>query len=477
MDLKDQLQNIWKNKAARWAIIIGVLALIAWFASHGLGSSSADTEPKKRNIKKEVMGQAQGKVFEDDSLIAIDRQQNEETYDAMKKDLSRRDKEMKAALTSKDKQLDALSNSVAQMKSQMSEMARVTQLMATNNALSYQQNSGRNGNVPRAQDTGMSVPAQAYQQNAAGSPLVDSQGRATIVNPQMQTITRSPEANGIIRTISHRKVSQIKKSGEIEEKPVQVVYVDAKNQKKTDGKTAKSSKEDPADKYSNPEIKAKKRSMAREKSQSYIPSGSIISGVMLNGVDAPTSLSKNATPLPVTVRVKLDVLMPNNYRADLQDCNITGSVTGDLASERAYIRAVSLSCINENGESIETGMAGYAVSDYDGRNGVRGRVVNRAGKALIATFGASFLSGIAQATKPTAISSYDSTGSETTRFQAPNMTDVTASATMNGVAGGSDRLAKYFIAIAEAQWPVIEVSPGTPITFMLEKGMALPVND
>ena len=113
----------------------------------------------------------------------------------------------------------------------------------------------------------------------------------------------------------------------------------------------------------------------------------------------------------------------------------------------------------------------------EGFNGVRGRVVNRAGKALIATFGASFLSGIAQATKPTAINSYDSTGSDTTRFQTPNMTDVTASATMNGVAGGSDRLAKYFIAIAEAQWPVIEVSPGTPITFMLEKGMALPVND
>ena len=470
-NLKDAFKKVWEVKIARWVVIFGVIALLLLLASSKM-EHTAKSNPN-RNVKKDLVTQGQGKVFDEEPIMAIDKQQNQETYDAMKKDFAQREKEFSATMKSKDKELAAQGNAIAKLQSDMAAMNRNIGLMAQNSALSYQQNTGANNrNVTRAGETGMTVP----QQQQMGVP--DARGRVTYNNPQTQLITRSknPEANGLIRTVTSSKVSQIKKSGEIEETPVQVVYVDAKTQKKDDKKAADAKNKADA-RNTNPEIAAKKRQMSKEKSKSYVPSGSIISGVMLNGVDAPTSLSKNATPLPVTVRVKLDVLMPNNYRADLQDCNITGSVTGDLASERAYIRAVSLSCINENGESIETGMAGYAVSDFDGRNGVRGRVVNRAGKALIATFGASFLSGIATATKPTAINSYDSTGSSTTTFQTPNMADVGASATMSGVAGGSDRLAKYFIAIADAQWPVIEVSPGTPITFMLEKGMTLPVTE
>lgn len=215
--------------------------------------------------------------------------------------------------------------------------------------------------------------------------------------------------------------------------------------------------------------------MVKAKAKTYIPAGSIISGVMLNGVDAPTALSKNASPLPTTIRVKLDVLMPNSYNADLADCFVIGSVTGDLASERAYIRSVTMSCINERGESMETGMIGYAVSDFDGRNGIRGTVVSRAGKALITTFGASFLSAVAEATKPQAIPTLDQNPGEQTTFQTPDMTDVGKSGVLGGVSGGADRLAQYAISIAEQQWPVIEISPGTPVTFFLEKGMSLPV--
>lgn len=124
---------------------------------------------------------------------------------------------------------------------------------------------------------------------------------------------------------------------------------------------------------------------------------------------------------------------------------------------------------------METGMIGYAVSDFDGRNGVRGTVVSRAGKALIATFGASFLSAVAEASKPSAIPTLDQNPSESTTFQTPRMGDVGKSGVMGGISGGSDRLAQYAISIADQQWPVIEISPGTPVTFFLEKGMSLPV--
>lgn len=138
--------------------------------------------------------------------------------------------------------------------------------------------------------------------------------------------SRGPETNGMIRTVSQNRITNIKKTGEVEETPIEVVYVERK---------AGAAKPDTKEKK-NPEIEKKKRDMVKAKAKTYIPAGSIISGVMLNGVDAPTALSKNVAPLPTTIRVKLDVPLPNNYNADLQDRFVIGSVTGDLASERLY---------------------------------------------------------------------------------------------------------------------------------------------
>ena len=56
--------------------------------------------------------------------------------------------------------------------------------------------------------------------------------------------------------------------------------------------------------------------------------------------------------------------------------------------------------------------------------GSAARWYHPAGKALITTFGASFLSAVAEATKPQAILTLDQNPGEQTTFQTPDMTDV-----------------------------------------------------
>lgn len=452
------IKNLWRERKTRLFILFAIIGLFI-FIVQGYVDFGKSTAPQKK--RKPAV---ESNVFDTQTIEEVDKEQTIDLYAQMKKEMASRESDLRDEKKRMNKDVEKLSDQVASQNAAMQALQRQLEILAQGGQIG-QQTGAANPRVSRASETGMSVP------NQAAYPPRDPR-RVTVENPQTQILTRArgPETKGVIRTITQTKVTQISETGQIKESDLRVVYVEDKNGKKKP--VPKGDK-----KAVNPEITAKKKAMIKEQAKTFIPAGSIISGVMLNGVDAPTALSKNASPLPVTIRVKLDVLMPNNYNADLQDCFVTGSVTGDLASERAYIRSISLSCINEKGEALETGMNGYAVSDFDGRNGVRGTVVSRAGSALLATFGASFLSGIANATKPQAITAVNTEPGDNTQFQTPDMGNVGASATLGGISGGSDRLAQYAIAIADQQWPVIEVSPGTPITFFLEKGMSLPVAD
>lgn len=455
-----KLQEFTKKKSVRIGGAVVALVGIAAIAQSGLNFN--EETPRAKKVQKNLI---QSNVFDTQAMEKIDTETAQATYEQMKKDVRDRTKLEQQQRDNQKRELDKVMTQLAKMQEQMAAQTQIINVLTKNNqVVSGAVNDPR---ITRARQSGVTG------DNGVTTPAGTAQGPYSTVNPQQyQNVSRAsgPVTNGMIRTVSQNKITNIKKTGEVEETPIEVVYVESSKGGKGSGKAQAQPK-----KPTNPEIEKKKREMVKAKAKTYIPAGSIISGVMLNGVDAPTALSKNASPLPTTIRVKLDVLMPNSYNADLADCFVIGSVTGDLASERAYIRSVTMSCINTRGESLETGMIGYAVSDYDGRNGIRGTVVSRAGKALIATFGASFLSAVAEASKPTAIPTLDQNPGETTTFQTPDMSDVGKSGVLGGVSGGADRLAQYAIAIADQQWPVIEISPGTPVTFFLEKGMSLPV--
>ncbi|NMU75841.1 conjugal transfer protein TraB, partial [Vibrio parahaemolyticus] len=95
----------------------------------------------------------------------------------------------------------------------------------------------------------------------------------------------------------------------------------------------------------------------------YLPSGSILTGVLINGMDAPTSQGARRDPFPSTLRIQKEAILPNRFRADVRECFLIVSGYGDLSSERAYLRGETFSCVRDDGGVIEAKLDSYAVGE------------------------------------------------------------------------------------------------------------------
>lgn len=202
----------------------------------------------------------------------------------------------------------------------------------------------------------------------------------------------------------------------------------------------------------------------------FLPAGTIITSVLLSGMDAPTGRSAQSQPLPVLARVKSFANLPNRFRADVSECRVVGSTWGDLSSERAFIRAETFSCVREDGGVIEVGLRMFATGE-DGKVGLRGPVVEKRGQLIGRAALAGFLQGVSDAFQPQRIPVL-ATGSAdgNAQFQQISGGDAAQSGIYGGISGASDRLADYYIKRADELVPVIEISAGREATFIVQEG-------
>lgn len=206
-----------------------------------------------------------------------------------------------------------------------------------------------------------------------------------------------------------------------------------------------------------------------QRGKTYIPSGSFMRAVLLGGLDAPTGGQAQNNPWPVLLRVQDNAWLPNRFRAKVKECFLLGSGYGDISSERAYLRLESLSCVLNNGEVVDTNAKGYVVGE-DGKAGMRGRLVSKQGQVLANALLAGVASGIGQAFQQSATTYSTSalgtvgTVEEGKQFQA----GIGA-----GVGKALDRLAQYYINLAEKMFPIIEVDAGRVVDVVLTRGMTL----
>jgi conjugal transfer pilus assembly protein TraB len=81
----------------------------------------------------------------------------------------------------------------------------------------------------------------------------------------------------------------------------------------------------------------------------FVPAGAILSGVLLNGLDAPTGQGARNDPTPALLRIKRDAILPKRFRADVRECFVIVGGFGDLGSERALLRSETLTCVRTDG--------------------------------------------------------------------------------------------------------------------------------
>ena len=201
----------------------------------------------------------------------------------------------------------------------------------------------------------------------------------------------------------------------------------------------------------------------------YIPSGAFTRAILLGGLDAPTGGQAQRNPQPVLLRLVDNAVLPNQFRARIKECFVVGAGYGDVSSERAYIRTESLSCVTRDGTALDVPIKGY-VAGEDGKAGMRGRLVSKQGQLLANALLAGVASGIGHAFQQGSTTmSVSPLGATSTvepgkQFEAGFGT---------GVGKALDRLAQYYITLAEKVFPVIEVDAGRTVDVVVTQGIAL----
>jgi conjugal transfer pilus assembly protein TraB len=207
----------------------------------------------------------------------------------------------------------------------------------------------------------------------------------------------------------------------------------------------------------------------------YLPAGAVFEGVLLNGMDAPTSSVTQKQPVPALVRIKSESLLPNLMSmgdGDIRECFLVIGGHGVLATERAQLRTETLSCVREDGRVIEAELEGYAVGE-DGKVGMRGRLVSKQGSMIAKSLVSGFLAGFGQAIAPTQVPQINVTPGSSAQYQSIDMGAAAQAGVGKGISEASKMVAQFYLDMAKEMFPVIEVDAGRKVSIVTLRGIQL----
>ena len=209
-----------------------------------------------------------------------------------------------------------------------------------------------------------------------------------------------------------------------------------------------------------------------------LPAGSLLSGQLITGLDVPTGQGARREPYPVLIRINASAILPNHYRTNVRECFVLASGYGDLSSERAYLRSETLSCIlKRQGEEqfIERQLEGY-VTGEDGKAGLRGRLVSKQGQVMAKAAMAGFLSGVSEAFDIKPVPVFSVAPNKNGEIQSPFQSGLKGSqALQSSLVKGSnkalEKLADFYLKLADQMVPVIEISAERSVDLILTRGL------
>lgn len=213
----------------------------------------------------------------------------------------------------------------------------------------------------------------------------------------------------------------------------------------------------------------------------YYLTASFMEATLLSGLDAPAMSKGEGHPVPCLFRIKTPAVLPNKVKANLKGCFVIGEGLGNLASERADIRLVSISCIDKQGRAlIDEKIKGFVV-DSDGKIGLRGRVVSKMGSVLARSFLAGLVGGLGNIFSGV----YGGLGSPIIVTPEYNK-DVSLStgalrsglqALGSGLNQASQELMRFYLELAKQSIPVVEILPTRNVTLVITDGIWLNLKD
>ena len=203
----------------------------------------------------------------------------------------------------------------------------------------------------------------------------------------------------------------------------------------------------------------------------YLPP-SFMEATLLSGLDAPTTSEAKGNPVPVLLRVKTPAVLPNSVKANLKGCFVIADGKGNLATERAELLLVSLSCLDRKGQAVVDQKVKGFVVDEDGKIGLRGRVVAKMGSMIARSMLAGFFGGAGDAIKASATTMSVSPLGTT---QTVDPKDIAMAGAGSGLSSGFKEIQKFYMELAKQTMPVIEVGATKPVTLVISEGINLEI--
>lgn len=208
----------------------------------------------------------------------------------------------------------------------------------------------------------------------------------------------------------------------------------------------------------------------------YLPAGSYVKAVLISAVDASVGISSQSDPRQVLFRIVSEAksaLDKENeaLTIDVKGCIATGAASGDLSSERAYVRLLKMTC-SEGNQVIETTVEGYAADSSDGKAGIAGKVISREGDLITKSFLAGAVSGFGNGLSARFQNGVSFNDGFTT---ANNITSkqIVGQGVGQGIETSSQNVAEYLIERAEQYQPVISVASGKEVELVFVSGVYL----
>lgn len=205
-----------------------------------------------------------------------------------------------------------------------------------------------------------------------------------------------------------------------------------------------------------------------------LTAGSIISGTLMSGMYVPTSSSASSNPIPGIFRIKREALMPNfNVSEEVKECVIIAAGRPVIEATRVDFRANTITCIRDDGTATEDSIQAIA-SGRDGSTGVPATLISRNGEVLAKTAAAGFLQSLTDLFSQTAIEVNSDDG--VYAISGSQAAQLTGSAALGGAGKALEKLADYYMSIADKMQPTLKVSPGIEVDFIVTRMSILDFN-
>lgn len=209
----------------------------------------------------------------------------------------------------------------------------------------------------------------------------------------------------------------------------------------------------------------------------YHVSTGFMKAYMITGAYAPAFQEGSMEPLPVLFEAEGDLLMANNTTGTLDKCFLLGSAKGNMNSQTADIKLVTINCLINGGEHrVEGTISGWVIGE-SGSPGLQGEMIHKNGAWLARTFISGFFETFAGALNGSAepqTFAVDTTGT-TNNNQAMGSNFAYAGA--QGISSVFSKLGEYYLKMAEQIFPIIEVKGGRTVNILLIGGEELTVVD